>query len=70
MSSSSLECRPHRWSAEKPANTPVTSLVANHVHFNVLNPMADSTAWSMNTKKPSEDYEREEREDYEYDSRH
>ena len=29
-------------SAEKPANTPVTSLVANHVHFNVQNPTADS----------------------------
>ena len=27
--------------AEKPANTPVTSLAANHVHFNVQNPTAD-----------------------------
>ena len=37
---------PSSRSAEKPANTPVMSLAANHVHFNVKNPMADSTEWS------------------------
>ena len=33
-------------SAEKPANMPVASLAANHSHFNVQNPTADSIAWS------------------------
>ena len=33
-------------SAVKPANTPVTSLAANNVHYNVQNPAVDSTAWS------------------------
>ena len=37
---------PSSISAEKPANMPVTSLAANHVHFNVQNPTAHSTAWS------------------------
>ena len=32
--------------ADPPANTPVTLPVANHDHFNVQNPTADSTAWS------------------------
>ena len=37
---------PSSRSAEKSANTPVTSLAANHVHFDVQNPTADSIAWS------------------------
>ena len=37
---------PSSRSAVKPANTPVTSPAANHVHFYVQNPTADSTAWS------------------------
>ena len=37
---------PSSRSAEKPANTPVTSLAANRVHFDVQNPTADSIAWS------------------------
>ena len=37
---------PSSRSAEKPANMHVTSLAANHVHFNVQNLTVDSTAWS------------------------
>ena len=37
---------PSSRSAVKPANMPVTSPAANHVHFDVQNPTADSTAWS------------------------
>ena len=40
---------PSSRSAEKPASTPVTSLAANHVNFNVQNPTADSTARSRGT---------------------
>ena len=42
---------PSSKSAEKPANTPVMSLVANHVNFDVENPTAYSTEWeaSVNT---------------------
>ena len=36
-------------SADNPANTPLTSLVEKHVHFNVKNPTPDSTAWSRET---------------------
>ena len=35
-------------STEKPVNAPGTSLAANHVHFNVHNPTAYTTA-SLNT---------------------
>ena len=37
---------PSSRSAEKPANTPVTSVAADHVHFDVQNPTAYSIAWS------------------------
>ena len=48
---------PSSRSAEKPANTPVASLAANHVHFNVQNPRVNSFSMFKGRQ-------------FEYDSRH